>query len=225
MQSRLTLYFTYSAAALLAAFTTALFLGNIAAAKLVDARDPLSALRTSTLFWILGLEAMAVALACVYMRPSRFKLGIVLWFAATLVIYRLGLSWQGVHNLSGYTGSLAHAFNLSNRFANSLLNVLFLYLFAGSAALLLWGFLARPEEAPSKAYCTHCGGHIAFSAGNLGQTILCPHCLKETTLQKPGMLKMSCFFCKGHIEFPTHAIGQKIHCPHCKMDITLKETT
>ncbi|MGO8931109.1 MAG: hypothetical protein ACLQU3_29995 [Limisphaerales bacterium] len=223
MQSRLALYFTYSAAALLAAFSTALFLGNIAASRLVQPHDPLLGIGTNTLSWILGIGATAVLLACIYMREPRFKLALLLWFAAIAVIYRVGLQWQGVHNLGGYTGSLAHAFDLSNRFANSLLNLLLLYLFAGSAALLLWNVLAGPEEVPLKAACTHCGGHIAFSAGNLGQTVLCPHCLKETTLHKPGMLKMSCFFCKGHIEFPAYAIGEKIRCPHCKMDITLKE--
>jgi hypothetical protein len=223
VQSKLIYYFIDSATALLAAFAAALFLCNIAHAKLVAPHEPLFALRTSTLFWILGMEAMAVALACVYIRPCRFKLGVVLWFAATLGIYRLGLQWQGVHNLCGYTASLADTFGLSSGFAICLFNLLFSYLFTGSAALLLWDCLPRPEEAQLKATCIHCGGHIAFLSGNLGQKVLCPHCSKETTLHKPGMRKMSCCFCKGHIEFPSHAIGQRIHCPHCKMGIILKE--
>jgi DNA-directed RNA polymerase subunit RPC12/RpoP len=222
VRSRLIHYFINSATALLAAFAAALFLSNIAHAKLVAPREPLFALQTSTLFWILGMEAMAGALACVYMRPSRFKLGVVLWFAATVVIYRLGLQWQGIHSLCGYIASLANTFGLSSGFAIILLNLLFSYLFTGSAALLLWDCLARPEEVQLKAACIHCGGHIAFSSGNLGQKIVCPHCSKETTLHKPGMRKMSCYFCKGHIEFPAHAIGEKIHCPHCNMGITLK---
>jgi len=222
VQSKLIQYFISSVTALLGAFAAALFLCNIANAKLVEPRDPLFALRTSTLFWILGMEATAVALACVYARPSRFKLGVVLWFAATVAIYRLGLQWQGVHNLCGYTASLAHTFGLSNGFAIALLNLLFSYLFTGSAALLLWDCLAGPGETELKGACIHCGGHLAFSSSRLGQTVPCPHCSKETPLRKPGMRKMSCYFCKGHIEFPTHAIGQKISCPHCKMDITLK---
>lgn len=223
VQSGLIQYFISSAIALLAAFAAALFLCNIAHAKLVAPRDPLFALRTNTLFWILGSEAVVLALACVYTRPPRLKLGLVLWFAATVVTYRLGLQWQGVHSLSGYIASLAHTFNLSNAFAITFLDLLFSYLFMGSAALLLWDCLTGREEVQLKATCIHCGGHIAFSSGNLGQKTLCPHCSKETTLHKPGMRKMSCYFCKGHIEFPAHAIGEKIHCPHCNMDITLKE--
>lgn len=185
MQSKLTLYFTNSVAALLAAFTTALFLCNFAGAKLVQPHDPLFAIPMDTFFWILGLVAMAVMLACIFMRQSQFKLAIVLWFAANLNIYRLGLQWQGVHNMRGYIATLAHVFNLSKGVANSLLNFLFLYLFIGSAALLIWSFLARPEEVPFKTACSHCGGHIEFPVHALGQKISCPHCARTITLLKP----------------------------------------
>jgi DNA-directed RNA polymerase subunit RPC12/RpoP len=225
VQSKLTNYFTGSVPGLAGALTAALWLCNVAGATLVQPRDPLLAVPMSTLFWVLGLGAMAVALACTYMRHSRLKLALILWFAATVAIFRLALEWQGVHSLSGYTGSLARTFNLPIGLANTLLNLLFLYLLAGSACLLLWDSLPRPQEVPLKTLCTHCGGHIAFSLGNVGEKVACPHCRMETVLQKLGMLKMSCYFCKGHIEFPTYAIGEKIRCPHCKMDISLKEPT
>lgn len=217
-------YFMNSVAALLAAFATGLFLCNIANFQLNQPHDPLFAISMNFLFWILGVGAMGVAVACIIIRRPRFKLAHVLWFATNLMIYRLGLQWQGVPDAHGYLGSLAHAFNLSDGFTNGLLNLLFLYLFTGSAALLLWDFLAKPEAVPLKTFCVHCGGHIAFSADNVGQKVLCPHCRKETTLRKPGLLKMSCYFCKEHIEFPSHAIGHKMRCPHCKNDITLMET-
>ena len=223
MQSKLTLYFTDSAAALLAAFTTALFLCNFASIKLVQPHDPLFVIPMDVFFWILGRVAMAVVLACIFMRQPCLKLALILWFATNLIIYRFGLQWQGVHNLRGYVGSLAYPFNLSNGAANCLLSLLFLYLFIVSAALLLWHFLAGPDEVPLKTVCSLCGGHIAFSHRNSGQNIPCPHCKAIITLGKPENLKTSCFFCKEHIEFPAHALGTKIKCPHCKNDITLKE--
>ena len=223
MQSRLACHFIRSVTALLGALAGALFLSNIAEGSLLQPHDPLIGIRMSAFFWVLGMLALAVALACVYMRPSRLKLGLVLWFATTLVIYRLGLQWQGIQSLHGYIGSLARTFGLPVGLAITLLNLLFSYLLVGSAGLLLWDCLAGPEEVELKANCVHCGGHIAFSSRNLGRKISCPHCSKETTLHKPGLRKMSCYFCKGHIEFPAHAIGEKFHCPHCKMDITLKE--
>jgi glucan phosphoethanolaminetransferase (alkaline phosphatase superfamily) len=222
MHTKLIRPFTDSAAALLAAFVTVLVIGNVASAKLVQPQDPLLAISMRTLFWILGAVAMAVVLVAIFMRQPRFKLALILWFTTNLIVYRMGLQWQGVHNIRGYVGSLAHTFELSTSFTNSLLNLLFLYLFAGSAGLLLWNFLVRPEAVPLKAICAHCGGHIAFSAQNLGQKIPCPHCKAAITLRKSYLLKMSCFFCQGHIEFPAHAIGEKMPCPHCQMDITLK---
>jgi hypothetical protein len=185
MQSKLTLYFTDSAAALLTAFATVLFLSNVASAKLVQPHDPLFAIPMDVFFWILGLGGMAVILVCIFMRQSQFKLAIVLWFASDLIVYRLGLHWQGMYNMRGYIGTLAQTFNLSNGITNNLLNFLFLYLFIGSAALLLWNFLARPEEVPFKATCFHCGRQIEFPVHALGQKILCPHCAKTITLLKP----------------------------------------
>jgi hypothetical protein len=185
MQSKLTLYFTNSVAALLAAFTAALLLCNFASNKLIQPHDPLFAIPMNVFFWIWGLVAMALMLACIYLRQSQLKLAIILWFATNLIIYRLGLQWQGVHNTRGYIGSLAHTFNLSNGVTSSLLYFLFIYLFIGSAALLLWNFLAKPE-VPFKAACSHCGGHIEFPAHALGQIIPCPHCAKTITLLKPA---------------------------------------
>ena len=223
MQAKLTRCFTESAAALLAAFITALYISNVANSKLVQPRDPLFGVPMNVIFWILGAGAIIVMLAAIFMQKSRFKLALILCFTTNLIIYRMGMQWQGVHNPGGYLGTLAHTFNLSTSFTNDLLSLLFLYFFTISTALLLWNFLAKPKEIPLKAFCVHCGGHIAFSAGNLGQKIPCPHCQKETTLRKPDLLKMSCFFCQEHFEFPSHAIGEKMPCPHCNMDITLKE--
>ena len=222
MQSKLTLYFTDSVAGLLTAFTTALFLCNIASAKLVQPHDPLFAIPMDAFFWILGLAAMAVMLACIFMQQPHFKLVVILWFATNLIIYRLGLQWQGVHNIRGYVGMLAHTFNLSNGVTSSLLNILILYLFIVSGVLLIWKFLARPVEVPVKAVCAHCGGHITFLPNALGQQISCPHCRTAITLRKPDEnLKMICVLCGGHVEFPAHALGQKIPCPHCAKTITL----
>ena len=223
MQSKVSHYFATSVAALLGALATGLILCNLADAKLLQPHEPLLAVRMSTLYWVLALGAMAVALACVYVRQARLKLALILWFAGTLAIYRLGLGWQGIPSLRGYLGSLAHAFNLSTTSVDVLLSLLFSYLLAGSAGLLLWNCLARPTRGVAKTVCAHCGGHIEFADRNVGQKVPCPHCGRETTLRQPGMLKIACYFCNKHIEFPAHALGTKIQCPHCKMDITLKE--
>jgi DNA-directed RNA polymerase subunit RPC12/RpoP len=221
MQSKLTHYFTNSVAALLGAFVSALFLSNIANFKFIQPHDPLFVIPMDICFWLLGLAAMAVAFACVLVSQPRFKLALILWSGTNLIIYRLGLQWQGVHSTHGYVGPLARTFNLPNGVTSDLLTVLFLYLFTGSAALLIWNFLANPEEVPAKTICDHCGGHIAFSPQNVGQKIPCPHCQEPVTLQAPNNLKMSCVLCGGHIEFPAHALGQKIQCPHCRSTITL----
>jgi hypothetical protein len=223
MQAKLTRLFTDCTAALLAALATMLAISNFAGAGLVQPHDPLFALSLRTLFWIVGGGSVAVMCGAIFLRSARFKLLLILWFTANLLVYGIVARWQGGHNLRGYLGSVAHTFDLSALLVNQLTCLLFVFLFIASAALLLWNWLAKPEAVPLKTICAHCGGHIAFSASNLGQKIPCPHCHKEITLRKSDRLKMTCFFCQEHIEFPPHAIGEKIPCPHCKMGITLKE--
>jgi DNA-directed RNA polymerase subunit RPC12/RpoP len=225
MQPKLTRCFIDSAAALLSAVTIALLLCNLANGTLVQPRDPLLMISMRTSFWILGAGGLAVTLICIVARQARLKLALVLWFALNLAVYRLGLQSVGVRGARGYLGALADTFDFSTGAADTILKTIFLYLFVGSAVLLAWSLLDKPDEVPLKTICTNCGGHIAFSARNLDQQIPCPHCQATITLRKPDLLKMSCFFCKEHIEFPAHAVGQKISCPHCKMEITLKEPT
>ena len=222
MRSKLAHYFTNSVAVLLGAFTLALFLSNIANIRLTQPHDPLFMLPMDICFWLLGLAAIAVTLASVLVSQPRLKLAIILWFATNLIIYRLGLQWQGVHSAHGYVGTLSRTFNLPNGVTSDLLAILFLYLFTGSAVLLTWSLRAKPEEVLVKTICDHCGGHIALSPQNIGQEISCPHCRTAITLRKPDEnLKMICVLCGGHVEFPAHALGQKIPCPHCRSTITL----
>jgi len=221
-RAQATRYFTDSAAAMLAGFTAALFLGNVACLGLTQPRDPLLGMPMDAVFWIAGLGALAVVLVCLYATQPRLKLALVLWFAANGIGYRLGLHWVGVTDLSGYVSALAGVFHLSGGLATGLLGGLLLYLFTGSASLLAWGTVTSMDEAALKATCAHCGGHTAFSPRNVGQIVPCPHCQTALTLRPPESLKMSCFFCQGHIEFPRHALGRKVACPHCKRSLTLQ---
>ena len=224
MPTKLTNFFITSAATFLAAFATVLFVSNLTGARLTQPHDPLLIIPIDIFFWIVGSVAMAFVLACTLIEQPRFLLTIILWFVVNLIIYRLGLQWLGIHNPRGYFDGLARAFSLSDISANILSSLLFLYLFIGSAALLLCDYLARPDKIPLKSVCVHCHGHFVFSPQNLGQNIACPHCQKKMTLRKSDFLKMSCFFCHEHIEFPDHAIGEEISCPHCKMIINLQES-
>jgi hypothetical protein len=41
-----------------------------------------------------------------------------------------------------------------------------------------------------KAHCEHCGGHIEFPANLMGESVLCPHCYKQTVLHPFGETKL-----------------------------------
>jgi len=188
MTAKLTRCFTDSAAALLAAMAMALFLGNGASASTASPRELIFMAPMTVFFEILDALTLAVLLGILILRRPGLKLALILWFAIMVAIYRLGVQWHNGH-MGGYLGPLAHTFNLSTGLTNRLLNGVFLYLLAGSALLLAgtW-FQTRtiPPSPPSyKTACVHCGGHLAFSAPDLGRKIACPHCQTEITLAKP----------------------------------------
>jgi hypothetical protein len=149
MRAQLTRCFTDSAAALLAALATALSLGNRAGASTASPHEPIFALPLDVLFWISDAVTLVVLLGVLFLRRPGWKLVLIFWFAANLGSYRLAWQVYGAHP-GGYLGALAHAFHLSIGGTNTLLNGVFLYLLTGSAALLLWGRLAAPQESAGK---------------------------------------------------------------------------
>jgi hypothetical protein len=194
-------FFTNTAAALLLAMATALFIINLSGPPhLVLPRDPISGLSLRYLFWIIDGLAVLIAWFCLFSeRPAR-SVPWVAWFAANFLIYRIALCFEGCHSLTGFLASVTYAFGLPAKAASVLVDMTFAYLLIGSSTALLCHWL-RSSSNPSLRHSN--------------SPVLHP--------SNTPFLKTICFFCKGHIEFPPHAIGEKIHCPHCKMDITLKE--
>ena len=223
--------FVHSAGALLLAAATGMFISIWAGRGLIHPHEPLLGMSLPEFFWIVGGLELSIGLICLFGKQTTLQATLVLWLAINFAAYQAGLWWMGGSaGFKGYLGDVSAAFGISAGTADLMLKVLVLYLLTGSLVSLLWLWLKKESSALHgnlasnlKISCPACGGHIAFSAGNLGQKIPCPHCRKETTLRKPGLLKMSCYFCKEHIEFPSHAIGHKMRCPHCKNDITLME--
>ena len=218
---QLVLWFILSAGGILVFTGAANLLGFFGSSSLLETMDPILGIRFRFVVLFFGLAELILAFLCLYTGKRGLTLGLLAWLAANLIVYRVGLSYMGWPRPPTCLGNLVDLLNVSPRAADTMMSAVAAYLLVGSC-LLLWKS-RRVAPKALKLSCPNCGGHIRFSAQNLGQQIPCPHCRTTITLRKPDeMLKMSCFFCKEHIEFPSHALGQKIKCPHCKMDITLR---
>jgi hypothetical protein len=193
----------------------------------IQPHEPMFTLQLPTFFRLVGGFELAVALVCLFGKRIPLQLGLILWFAANLLIYRLGLAYDGVTGgFNGYSGIISDAFGVSQYSANGFLKIMVLYLLFGGLLFTAWSWWNERQQRLHpvvKMSCPSCGIHIEFASQNIGQKISCPKCQANITMRKPDLLKMTCFFCQEHIEFPPHAIGEKIPCPHCNMDITLKE--
>ncbi len=133
-----------------------------------------------------------------------------------------------IQSQAGCIGGSGDPLQLTRGTMGGMTVVVPLYLLLGSFAALIWLWAERGSKTDGgslKMSCSACGGHIQFSAQNVGRKITCPHCWCTVTLRKPENLKMPCPDCQGHIEFPSHALGQKTACPHCNKNIILNEVT
>jgi predicted RNA-binding Zn-ribbon protein involved in translation (DUF1610 family) len=217
--------FVYSSGALLLAWALALFISCATDQRSIHPHDPIFLLSLPACLRILAGMELAVAAVCLLSRNVVLPMFIILWFAASLLFYRLGMALDGVvGGFYGYLGNLPATFGVSNRFANALFEVVPLYLLAGglTLAVWLWWYQRQRRLHPVvKMPCPACGTRVEFASRDAGRQISCPQCQASITLRKPENLKMACFFCKEHIEFPAHAIGQKVPCPHCAKTITL----
>lgn len=240
--NKLPLVFQATAGAILLATACALFLVNLTGPPdLVTPHDPILGLSIHSFDWILGSLTLAVALDCLFGNsPFRSQL-CVAWLATNVLVYQISLPWMGAHGFSGYLEGVNYTFRTNANVAAFITQAIWLYLLAGSYTSI-WCLVksrSAKKSAPPiqtilqeaqtasiasrtlKIACTACGGHIEFPTNRFGETIHCPHCQNQVTLQKPKTIKMGCPNCHQNIEFPDFAGGQKVSCPHCKLNITL----
>jgi hypothetical protein len=212
--------FTNSAGAFLLAMGMALFVINwTSPADYVPPHDPILLLSVRDLFWIIGAIAAVAALMCFFSDRQTMSSGMLLWFAISYLVYRIGFSFDGCPDLTGYLGGFAAAFGIAAKVADRILEIGFLYLLVGSMASLVWLWL-KGEKSPPRRTST---------ASRTEAWMPQPYGSATTPENVPAQpvfvrfLKIPCTTCGGRIEFPSNLFGEIIPCPHCKMPVTLQK--
>jgi hypothetical protein len=140
-------FFTNTAAALLLALATALFIINLTGPPhLVLPRDPISGLSFRYLFWIFALVAALLGFLCLFAdRPARL-VPWVAWIAVNYFVYRVGLYFDGCQSLTGFLACVTYAFGLPPKAAGFLLDLVFGYLLIGSCITLRFRWLRSSKN-------------------------------------------------------------------------------
>jgi len=145
-------FFTHSAAGLLLAMASALFLINLTApVHLVQPHDPIFGMSLRSLFWIIGGMALWIAFFCLFSDRPVWSLLWIAWLAANFLVCRIALYWTGCRTLAGFLGSYPYAFGISANAANALASLIFAYLLIGSLLSLAW----RVEGKFVSKFCVH----------------------------------------------------------------------
>jgi hypothetical protein len=180
---KMAVWFILSAGGILMLTGVVKVIGFFGHSPVLDFSDPILGIQSRFLILIVGIVELVIVYLCLFTNMRSMGLGLVAWMAANFLVYRVGLWYLGWHRPCICLGSLVDVLNISPLVADVMLTASAVYLLVGSG-LLLWQ-LPRNAGSELKISCPRCGGHIAFPAHGIGQSISCPHCNAPIVLQKP----------------------------------------
>jgi hypothetical protein len=144
--------FMVSAGTLLLATAVAKLISAGGNARILQFPDPIFAIPFRHVFWIVGVLELVIALVCLFGRQPRLQAGLLAWLATSFVIYRLALSLSGYHGSCHCLGNLTDALHISPQTADTVMEVILVYLLIGSYATLFWLWRQKrkaPTSTPS----------------------------------------------------------------------------
>src|ERR1700753_913105 len=96
--------FTNSSGTILLALASALFIINLnSPTDYVSPRDPIFNMPLNELFWITGGTAIVIALFCFFSEKQILSIGLVAWATSNILVYQIGLYWNGYYSLTGFS--------------------------------------------------------------------------------------------------------------------------
>ena len=142
-------------------------------ARILTATDPLLHLRYRSAMIALRLLELAIALYLLYGRNSKVKPWLILWLSSNFMAYRFGSDLLHIKMCPCF-GTLTSALPLSKGKVDFLLMLSVLYLFFGSAGLLLLEWSRRIATAKALQGRESLQRHEVDGRGLGSQVNLCP---------------------------------------------------
>jgi hypothetical protein len=139
--------FNLSAGLLLVAMGMLHLLGN-RGSGLMQPPDPIFAISSRYLFWMLGVLKILLAAVCLGAKSPGTPPLWVAWLATNLLVYRVALVWFGTCDVKAYYVTMANAFGISPRTVDVLVTLGVGYLLAGSYMALVWMWWSRKQALP-----------------------------------------------------------------------------
>ena len=140
--------FLYLASIVLLLAAAAKLVSSAGSARILHEHDPMTNLEFATLFRIVGVIELAVALACIFCRRLWFSVGLLAWLATCFLGYRIALILLHYNRPCSCMGNLTDALHISPQTADTAMKIILAYLLIGSYATLFWLWRQR-RLAPS----------------------------------------------------------------------------
>ena len=119
--------------------------------RVLDLPDALLFVRGRVVFYLAGGITLALSAALLVMRNVQVRLGLTLWLAVVMAVYRFGMAFYGGADLFVCLGNLDSPVPFSPQVMNVALAVFIGWLLAGSAGLLIAEWVAWRKQTRSEA--------------------------------------------------------------------------
>ena len=138
MQPKPIRFFIVSAGVILTVTAIAKLVSSFGDARILEIPDPIASLSFRTLFRMVALLELGVALVCFFGRRPVLQAALVAWMSVNFLVYRLGLIWVGYHRPCSCLGNLTDALHVRPEVADAAMKIVLAYLLAGSFGALAW---------------------------------------------------------------------------------------
>lgn len=116
-------------------------------AKVLAIADPILGLSFGSLMAIAGIIELVIGSICLFSKMQRLAIGLVVWLATSLAVYRLGLWLMGWHGVCGCLGNLTAALHVPPQLADYIMKAVLIYLILGSCTILFWQWRLRNKTS------------------------------------------------------------------------------
>jgi hypothetical protein len=145
MQTKGIRFFIHSAGVLIFITAAAKLISSFGSAHILHNLDPILNISFRTVFWIVGILEIIIALICLLGKKTEPQVGLLAWLATSFLVYRLGLFWIGYDKPCSCLGNLTDALHISPRMTDTGMKVVLAYLLIGSYAALFWLWKEKRE--------------------------------------------------------------------------------
>jgi len=144
-------YFIWLAAVLLFIMAAAELSSAFNNEQFLDQPDPFLFISSRYILILTGFIELLLSAFLLMAKNRSLKLGLLAWFATNLLVYRIGLQWQGAPNYSDCLGNFNDWLPIPPRILHVIMVGILIFWLTGSYGCLIFNWLTNRKSVETKS--------------------------------------------------------------------------